>query len=105
MRVSAVLVPPAVAARDANHSRPHPRTHPATALGGLSDIREVIQEFNTILRGWGGYFRTGNASAKFNYTDSFVRRLLRKLLACRSQRGWLPDGRRAIHARSRINVW
>jgi group II intron reverse transcriptase/maturase len=60
---------------------------------GMSDIREVIQELNPILRGWGGYFKTGNASAKFNQIDSFVRRRLLKLLACRSQRGWRPGGR------------
>ena len=29
------------------------------------DIREVIAELNPILRGWGNYFRTGNAAAKF----------------------------------------
>ena len=60
---------------------------------GMSDIREVIEQLNPILRGWGGYFKTGNASAKFNQIDSFVRRRLLKLLACRSQRGWRPGGR------------
>jgi group II intron reverse transcriptase/maturase len=60
---------------------------------GMSDIREVIEKLNPILRGWGGYFQTGNASAKFNHIDSFVRRRLHKLLACRSQRGWRPGGR------------
>jgi len=60
---------------------------------GMSDIREVIAKLNPILRGWGGYFKTGNASGKFNQIDSFVRRRLHKLLACRSQRGWRPGGR------------
>ena len=29
---------------------------------GLKDIREVIEVLNPVLRGWGNYFRTGNAS-------------------------------------------
>ena len=29
------------------------------------DIRDVIAELNPILRGWGNYFRTGNAADKF----------------------------------------
>jgi group II intron reverse transcriptase/maturase len=59
---------------------------------GMSDIREVIGELNPVLRGWGGYFRTGNASGKFNQVDGFVRQRLLKLLARRGQRGWRPGG-------------
>ncbi len=59
---------------------------------GMSDIREVIGELNPVLRGWGGYFRTGNASGKFNQVDAFVRQRLLKLLARRGQRGWRPGG-------------
>jgi len=29
------------------------------------DIREVIADLNPVLRGWGNYFRTGNAAVKF----------------------------------------
>ena len=29
------------------------------------DIRDVIADLNPILRGWGNYFRTGNAADKF----------------------------------------
>ncbi len=36
------------------------------------DIREVIAALNRILRGWGNYFRTGNAAKKFNQIDSYV---------------------------------
>jgi len=36
------------------------------------DIREVIAELNPILRGWGNYFRTGNAADKFRQVDSYV---------------------------------
>ena len=28
----------------------------------MKDIREVIEDLNPVLRGWGNYFRTGNAS-------------------------------------------
>jgi group II intron reverse transcriptase/maturase len=60
---------------------------------GMKDIREVIGELNPVLRGWGGYFRTGNASGKFNQVDGFVRQRLLKLLVRRGQRGWRPGGR------------
>jgi RNA-directed DNA polymerase len=36
------------------------------------DIREVIAALNPILRGWGNYFRTGNAADKFSQVDSYV---------------------------------
>jgi RNA-directed DNA polymerase len=61
---------------------------------GMKDIREVIRVLNPVLRGWGGYFRTGNASAKFNAVDSYVRQRLLRLLAQRGgQRRWRPGGR------------
>ena len=44
------------------------------------DIREVIAELNPILRGWGNYFRTGNASDKFVQIDRYVERRLRGLM-------------------------
>jgi RNA-directed DNA polymerase len=60
---------------------------------GLKDIRDVIAELNPILRGWGNYFRTGNASGKFNAVDRYVReRLLRLLTRRGGQRP--PDARR-----------
>ncbi len=36
------------------------------------DIREVISQINPILRGWGNYFRTGNAAIRFNQIDRYV---------------------------------
>jgi RNA-directed DNA polymerase len=36
------------------------------------DIRDVIADLNPILRGWGNYFRTGNAADKFRQIDSYV---------------------------------
>jgi RNA-directed DNA polymerase len=59
---------------------------------GLSDIREVIGELNPVLRGWGGYFRTVNASRKFNQMDSYVWKRLLQLLDRHSQRRWRPGG-------------
>lgn len=62
---------------------------------GMKDIREVIRVLNPVLRGWGGYFRTGNASDKFNHIDRYVRERLLRLLAERGgNRRWKPDGRR-----------
>jgi len=36
------------------------------------DIRTVIATLNPILRGWGNYFRTGNAADKFRQVDWYV---------------------------------
>jgi RNA-directed DNA polymerase len=36
------------------------------------DIRDVIAALNPILRGWGNYFRTGNAATKFIQIDWYV---------------------------------
>ena len=44
------------------------------------DIREVIAELNPIVRGWGNYFRTGNAAKKFNQIDSYILSRLRGLM-------------------------
>jgi RNA-directed DNA polymerase len=41
-------------------------------------IEWVIEDLNPILRGWGNYFRTGNAAKKFRQIDRYVcRRLFR----------------------------
>ena len=42
-----------------------------------ADIRDVIADLNPLLRGWGNYFRTGNAAAKFRQADDYVVRRLR----------------------------
>ena len=47
---------------------------------GVRDIRVLIAELNPILRGWGGYFRTGNAAKKFNQIDTYVRERLVSLM-------------------------
>ncbi len=40
--------------------------------GGVKDIRVLIRDLNPILRGWGTYFRTGNAANKFVQLDRYV---------------------------------
>jgi RNA-directed DNA polymerase len=50
---------------------------------GMKDIRDVIRVINPVLRGWGNYFCTGNASHSFQQIDRFVHRRLVRLLARR----------------------
>ncbi len=47
---------------------------------GLKDIRDVIAVLNPVLIGWGNYFRTGNASLKFQQVDRYVNQRLVRLL-------------------------
>ena len=54
---------------------------------GMKDLREVIRDLNPVLRGWGNYFRTGNASGKFQQIDRYVNARLCRLLAERRIRG------------------
>jgi RNA-directed DNA polymerase len=53
---------------------------------GMKDIREVIKVLNLALQGWGNYFRTGNASLKFQQVDRYVNQRLVRLL--RHVRDW-----------------
>jgi group II intron reverse transcriptase/maturase len=50
---------------------------------GMRDVREVIRDLNPVLRGWGGYFRSGNADWKFRLVDRYVERRLRGLMSRR----------------------
>jgi len=45
-----------------------------------ADIRDVIADLNPLLRGWGNYFRTGNAADKFRQADDYVVFRLRRLM-------------------------
>ncbi len=64
-----------------------------------ADLRDVIADLNPVLRGWGNYFRTGNAARKFNQLDGYVWRRLRTLRVQRKGRnlgpgeadGWTRD--------------
>lgn len=42
------------------------------------DVKQVIAELNPVLRGWGNYFRTGNADREFNKMDGYVVKSLRR---------------------------
>jgi RNA-directed DNA polymerase len=44
------------------------------------DVREVIADLNPVLRGWGNYFRSGNAATKFRQLDRYVVGRLRGLM-------------------------
>jgi RNA-directed DNA polymerase len=57
---------------------------------GMRDIREVIADLNPVLRGWGAYFRTGNAALKFRQIDRYVAWRLRRLLVKRKGRHLRP---------------
>jgi hypothetical protein len=50
------------------------RVHELTEarLSGVRDVGEIIASLNPVLRGWGNYFRTGNADRKFNQADTYV---------------------------------
>jgi group II intron reverse transcriptase/maturase len=48
------------------------------------DLRAVIADLNRVLRGWGQYFRTGNAAVKFIQIDAYVEDRLRSLLLKRA---------------------
>ena len=54
------------------------------------DIREVIADLNPVLRGWGNYFRTGNAAKKFNQIDRYVEDRLWGLMRKRYGRNLKP---------------
>jgi group II intron reverse transcriptase/maturase len=53
---------------------------------GVKDVREIIARLNPVLRGWGNYFRTGNAANKFVEADRYVENRLRRFLVKRKGR-------------------
>jgi group II intron reverse transcriptase/maturase len=55
-----------------------------------ADLRDVIADLNPVLRGWGNYFRTGNAAQRFNQLDTYVWRRLRQLRLQRKGRHLRP---------------
>jgi RNA-directed DNA polymerase len=61
-----------------------------------ADIRDVIADLNPLLRGWGSYFRTGNAAGKFRQADGYVVFRLRRLMV--KKRG------RNLHA-GQVQAW
>jgi RNA-directed DNA polymerase len=63
------------------------------------DLRRTIAQLNPVLRGWGAYFRTGNAAGKFQLVDDYVTWRLKRVLVQRHGRNlhagqsarWTPD--------------
>ena len=55
-----------------------------------ADLRDVIGDLNPILRGWGNYFRTGNADRRFNQIDTYVWSRLRRMRVERKGRNLRP---------------
>ena len=52
----------------------------------VKDVRVIIDDLNPILRGWGSYFRTGNAARKFNQVDTYVKERLHGFMVKRKGR-------------------
>lgn len=78
------------AARSMKRIREKVRAKTGRNRTGVADIRVVIAELNPLLRGWGGYFRTGNSAVKFNQVDSYVWRRLGGLMRKRHGRNLRP---------------
>ena len=57
---------------------------------GVKDVRVLVADLNPILRGWGNYFRTGNAARKFNRLDRYVVERLRGFMVKRKGRSLRP---------------
>ena len=57
---------------------------------GAKDVRVLIRDLNPVLRGWGNYFRTGNAADKFIEIDRYVVDRLRRFLVKRQGRNLRP---------------
>jgi group II intron reverse transcriptase/maturase len=53
---------------------------------GVKDVRSIIHDLNPVLRGWGNYFRSGNAALRFNQIDSYVWRQLKGFMKKRKGR-------------------
>ena len=68
------------------------RVHGLTraSRSGAKDVMELIASLNPLLRGWGNYFRTGNAEREFGHIDDYVYERLQRW-------HWRRGGQRARH--------
>lgn len=57
---------------------------------GVTDVRILIEDINPVLRGWGNYFRTGNAAQKFIQVDTYVWKRLHGFMVKRKGRNLRP---------------
>lgn len=53
---------------------------------GAKDVRVLIERLNPVLRGWGNYFRSGNAELKFKQVDQYVWTRLHRFMVRRKGR-------------------
>ena len=52
----------------------------------MKDVRVLIRRLNPVLRGWGQYFRTGNAAHRFRQVDTYAWMRPRRFLVRRKGR-------------------
>jgi group II intron reverse transcriptase/maturase len=73
------------------------RVHDLTGAhrSGAKDVKAVIATLNPVLRGWGNYFKTGNADLKFTQLDEYVHDRLSRWM-------WRRGGQRASF---RFDAW
>src|SRR5437870_12883466 len=64
---------------------------------GVRDVRVLIARLNPVLRGWGNYFRTGNATRMFTQIDHYAWQRL----------GLFPARRRGVrrHRTGAVTSW
>ena len=72
--------------RSMNRIRQRVRELTGSNRNGVKDIKVIIKDLNPILRGWGNYFRSGNAAEKFNQLDCYLWRKLHHFLVRRKGR-------------------
>jgi RNA-directed DNA polymerase len=72
-------------ARAMKNARARVKTLTSRSRVGV-DLKDTIGALNQFLRGWGGYFRTGNAAKKFRQLDRYVAWRLKRLLIKRRGR-------------------
>jgi len=73
------------------------RVHELTVVrgNGAENVNEIITKLNPVLRGWGNYFRSGNADREFNELDGYVYRRIT---------GWM-DRRGGQRSRFQRSQW
>lgn len=73
------------------------RIHELTKVrgNGAENVNEIITKLNPVLRGWGNYFRSGNADREFNELDGYVHRRIT---------GWI-DRRGGQRSRFQLSQW
>ena len=61
-----------MAVTEGDEANPETRARVDRCAHSGEDVKQMIAKLNPVLRGWGNYFRTGNADRKFNQLDIYV---------------------------------